>query len=159
MTLPEAEYYAGLAKKGCGAAVLLFNERGELLIVDPNYKPDWGLPGGAVDADESPRLGALREVREELGISLSTLTLIGVDYIPSNPPRTEALYLTFDGGVLNGKEIESIILQKDELDEYRFVDIAEAIQLLNPRQGGRLPACLEARAKGTVAYTENGMLT
>jgi len=43
-----------LPKKQAGTAVLFLNTKGELLIIKPNYKSGWLVPGGAADDDESP---------------------------------------------------------------------------------------------------------
>jgi 8-oxo-dGTP pyrophosphatase MutT (NUDIX family) len=50
-----------------GAAVLFTDTGGRVLLVEPTYKDYWEVPGGAVDADESPYDAAVREVKEELG--------------------------------------------------------------------------------------------
>ena len=47
---------------------LLFDAAGRLLIVNPTYKDGWEIPGGVVEANESPLNGCVREIREELGI-------------------------------------------------------------------------------------------
>jgi ADP-ribose pyrophosphatase YjhB (NUDIX family) len=36
------------------AGALLFDEDGRILLVEPTYKPYWEIPGGVVEADESP---------------------------------------------------------------------------------------------------------
>jgi 8-oxo-dGTP pyrophosphatase MutT (NUDIX family) len=59
-----------------GAAGLLLHRDGthgrELLLQHraswSHHGGTWGTPGGALHAGEPPRLGALREVREELGL-------------------------------------------------------------------------------------------
>lgn len=63
-------WLAGLDRRFSSAAVLIENEHGELLIVKPNYKDHWSLPGGIVDAGESPIDTAVREVGEEVGLCL-----------------------------------------------------------------------------------------
>jgi 8-oxo-dGTP pyrophosphatase MutT (NUDIX family) len=48
------------------ASALFRDEAGRVLLVEPTYKPVWDLPGGAVEAEESPHAACRREVREEL---------------------------------------------------------------------------------------------
>ncbi|GAB4532071.1 MAG: hypothetical protein Tsb0014_16140 [Pleurocapsa sp.] len=54
------EYLASLPKKIMGAGCLLFNTEGKILIVKPTYKDAWNLPGGVVEANESPRNACIR---------------------------------------------------------------------------------------------------
>ena len=49
------EYTSSLPGKRMGAGVLFTDETGRLLLVEPTYKPTWEIPGGAMEADESPR--------------------------------------------------------------------------------------------------------
>ena len=51
--------------------VLVWNERGELLLVrNWGGKRQWALPGGGVERNEEPIAAAKRELHEELGIDL-----------------------------------------------------------------------------------------
>ncbi|MGH3757484.1 NUDIX domain-containing protein [Actinophytocola sp.] len=65
--LPVDQYVAGLARKRMAAGVLFRDKAGRVLLVEPSYKPNWEIPGGAVEADESPWDAAVRELGEELG--------------------------------------------------------------------------------------------
>jgi 8-oxo-dGTP pyrophosphatase MutT (NUDIX family) len=56
-----------------GAAFLLCRRATRMT----RHAGQWALPGGRLDADENPVEGALRELREELGLSLSTSELLG----------------------------------------------------------------------------------
>lgn len=60
-----------------GVAVLIRNERGELLL---RQKKDgsWGLPGGLMELGESAEETGRREVREETGLRLGELKLYSV---------------------------------------------------------------------------------
>lgn len=61
-------------------AVLLFNEKGELLLTRRAIEPHFGkldLPGGFIDPMESAEQSAMREVREELGIPVHSLKYFG----------------------------------------------------------------------------------
>jgi len=42
------------------------------------YKGYWDIPGGFLEADESPEKGALREAREETGLRVKIDVLLGV---------------------------------------------------------------------------------
>ncbi len=57
-------------------AVLLFNEKGELLFTRRAIEPHFGkldLPGGFIDPMETAEQAAIREIQEELGIPVHSL--------------------------------------------------------------------------------------
>jgi ADP-ribose pyrophosphatase YjhB (NUDIX family) len=64
------------------AAVIFQDERVLLQRRDDNRK--WGLPGGSVEPGESVRTAVIREVREETGLDVEPLRLIGVYSDPAN---------------------------------------------------------------------------
>jgi hypothetical protein len=66
--LPADQYVASLARKRMAAGALFRDGAGRPLLVDPVYKDTWDLPGGAVEAEESPHAACRREVAEELGL-------------------------------------------------------------------------------------------
>jgi len=49
------------------AGCLVWDARGALLV--KSWSDEWALPGGSVNASESPRCGAEREVFEETGLA------------------------------------------------------------------------------------------
>jgi 8-oxo-dGTP diphosphatase len=62
------------------AAIILENDKGEILLYLRDNKPDipfpnhWDLIGGHVEEGETPEEALLREVKEELGIDLTDYT-------------------------------------------------------------------------------------
>ena len=72
MSSPPDDYTATLPRKRMGSAVLLRDRDGRILLVEPTYKDYWELPGGVVEADESPYDAAVRELAEELGLARGT---------------------------------------------------------------------------------------
>ena len=146
---PEA-WYAHLAegnrtqaRKRVGADVLFRDEEGRILLVDPVYKPDWDLPGGMAEANESPLDAAIREVREELGIEWTGGRLLVVDWVPPHGPWDDSLMFIFDGGIIAASQQATITLRDPELREVRFVRAGDASALLRPRQGQRLEIALD----------------
>lgn len=154
-TLSDEEYIRTLPRKPIGAGVLFFNTEGELLIVKPDYRDDWLIPGGSVEADESPLQGAIRETKVEIGIDLLTFDLIGVFYKSSGDARPESLFFMFNGGMLSDADIERIKLQEDELLAYKFLPVEEALMLVSQSLQASIPSSMEALARGTVCYLES----
>lgn len=147
---------ASLARKRMAAGALFRDEAGGVLLVDPVYKPVWDLPGGAVEAEESPHAACRREVREELGLDRAPGRVLAVDWVPSRPERPEGLVVVYEGGVLTTDEISGIMLADDELAGFAFVDPDKVSELVTPLLARRIAACLCAVAEGTVAALENG---
>lgn len=150
----DEEYYKMLPKKQVGTAVLFFNAKEELLIVKPDYKDSWLVPGGSADEGESPIQCALREVKEEIGLESAELRLAGIYYAPAKGLHSDSLKFLFHGGTLSEEQIGSIVLQGDELEEYKFLPPQEAIPLLSGSLKASVPMCLEALEESRIAYLE-----
>ena len=119
-------------RKRVSADVLFRDEAGRILLVDPQYKPDWDLPGGMAEANEPPLDTARREIAEELGIDYGGGRLLVVDWVAPHGPWDDSLALIFDGGVLLEQDGARIRLLDGELNGFRFVPLHEAGQLLRP---------------------------
>ena len=61
---------------GCG--VLIENEKGQLLLQKRSDTGQWCVPGGAMEVGETYEEAAKREIREEVGIEVSELSLYGL---------------------------------------------------------------------------------
>ena len=143
-----------LPKKQVGTAVLFFNTKGELLVVKPDYKEGWLVPGGSTDDNESPLQCAISEAREEIGLDIATLELVGVYYGPKKGVFTDSLKFVFSGGTLHEDQIAAIRLQTEELEKYTFMPPEEAMPLLSGSLQKSIPACLDAIKNKKVAYIE-----
>jgi 8-oxo-dGTP pyrophosphatase MutT (NUDIX family) len=156
VSVQVSDFVAKLPRKRMAASVLFFDAAGRVLVVEPTYKPYWELPGGAVDADESPYAAACREIREELAISRPVGRLLAVDWVPPRPDRTEGVVMVFDGGRLSTDEVGALTLPPEELRGWAWCTAEDAAGLLSPLLARRLVAAVEARQSGEVAYLENG---
>ncbi|MET7885605.1 NUDIX hydrolase [Streptomyces avermitilis] len=160
MTTPEdfATYIAGLPRVLAGAAVLFRDAAGRVLLVEPNYREGWALPGGTIESDdgETPRQGARRETAEEIGLDVEPGRLLAVDWVPGSarPPLVAYLY---DGGVLGEEDLKAILLQEEELLSWRLVTREELPRYLPGALGRRVLTGLDVVAEGTgTAELENG---
>lgn len=142
--LPYTEHLKRLPKKRMASGVLFFNSEREVLIVKPNYKPDWILPGGLIELYESPIDAAIREVKEEMSLTFPSLEFIAVIHSPRRKENDDVVYFYFYGGVLTEKQITNIRLQSNELDEFRFVPIDKVSQLSKATFVKHLPKILTA---------------
>jgi 8-oxo-dGTP pyrophosphatase MutT (NUDIX family) len=60
-----------------GVAAVIF-EDGRVLLQRRDDTRRWGLPGGSIEPGESVRTAIIREVREETGLDVEPVRLIGV---------------------------------------------------------------------------------
>jgi ADP-ribose pyrophosphatase YjhB (NUDIX family) len=159
MSTPDfATYIAGLPRVLAGAAVLFQDGAGRVLLVEPNYREGWALPGGTVESDdgETPRQGARRETLEEIGLDVELGRLLAVDWVhfTGRPPLVAYLY---DGGVLDEEALKAIRLQEEELLSWRLVPREELTEYLSGTLGRRVLVALDVLAAGSgTAELENG---
>lgn len=134
------------------AAAVLLTRRAESLN---NHAGQWALPGGRIDAGESPLEAALREMQEEVGLRLAATDLLGAldDYVTRS--GFVITPLVFWGGAapdLVPNEAEVASVHRVALDEFMRQDAP----LLEPsedagRQILRMPVGLSWIAAPTAA--------
>jgi 8-oxo-dGTP diphosphatase len=131
------------------AGALIRDPAGRLLILKPNYKKGWTIPGGQIEAGgESPWEGCRRETREECGLEVTFGRLVCVDFLHPKPGRLGGMRFLFDCGTFTERDLSSIRLDAREIDEHRLVPLAEALELLSGpvrrrvAVGARATACM-----------------
>lgn len=74
-----------------GSVAILERDDGRWLFVKPVYRKGWTLPGGLVDKGEHPAVSAVREMREELGVTVEVIDGPWVVVDPEHS-RLETIY-------------------------------------------------------------------
>jgi 8-oxo-dGTP diphosphatase len=136
------------------AGALIFDAAGRLLILKPTYKTGWTIPGGVMEADgETPWEACRREVREECGIELRRGRLACMDFRRPKPGRTGGIRFLFDCGAVGQPDLAGIVLQPEEISEYRLAAVPDALGLLRGPIRRRVRAAV---GKRRLVYLEDG---
>jgi 8-oxo-dGTP diphosphatase len=149
------KYYQSLPKKRMGVGALFFNRKGEMLFVRPTYKDHWSIPGGCIDVNESPRQACAREIKEEIGLSVTNLKFLCVDYKYPTTEKTESLQFMFYGGVLSARQIKAIKLPARELSGHTFLVYKKMRRSLNKFTARRIAIALLVLKNGAPMYLED----
>lgn len=116
-------------RPGCYAAIFDAS-RTKILLTRRADNRLWCLPGGKIEPGESVAEACLREVREETGLQVRVVRLIGVysspDWMVEYPDgrRTQAVALCFEAVIEGGALGESC-----EVCEFGYFDVDEAAGL------------------------------
>ncbi len=113
--LPVEQYVAGLARKRMAAGCCVATSGTACFLVEPTYKPNWEIPGGAVEEDEAPWETVRRELCEEIGWDQPVGRLLLVDYVRPQDSRPEGVVFLFDGGVLSDSDVAGMVLHPGEI--------------------------------------------
>ena len=136
------------------AGALILDQAGRLLILKPTYKSGWTIPGGVMEADgETPWEACRREVREECGIDVRHGRLVCMDFRRPRPGKPGGIRFLFHCGAIGDESLAAIVLQPEEISEYRLAPLAEALQLLRQPIRRRVQAATSARG---LVYLEDG---
>ncbi|NYI05805.1 NUDIX domain-containing protein [Allostreptomyces psammosilenae] len=139
------------ARRRIGGLAYITDEHGFVLLVEPVRRPGWyRLPGGYALHDEPAHMAAMRELREELCLTIPLTTLLAIDYTCRNP-RTgdlEGYHHVFDGGMLTSEEIDQIVLRSEEVSAHRWFPLDVLGPYVEDRHLRRILAAARARENG-----------
>lgn len=129
--------------------VWCINDRGEILMQKraedklnfPNY---WDISvAGHISTGESPLMGALREIEEEIGVEAHEDDL---DYVTTLPQE----FVLHNGGYIDrelcaiyvmslNKEIKDLAIQHEELSELKWISLRELRKWVEEKREDLLP--------------------
>ena len=135
------------------AHVLFRDDDGRVLLLETSYKPDWELPGGIVEPGEPPRVGAEREVVEELSFPVTLGQPALVDWMPPYLGWSDAIEFIYDGGVMEAAQRDSLVRDGFEIRQVHWVEPSELDEHVTPLSARRIRLLLE----GFRGVTEDGV--
>ncbi|MBI1280072.1 MAG: NUDIX domain-containing protein [Anaerolineaceae bacterium] len=121
-----------------GVVGVVFNEKGQVLLVEHVFHPyaPWGLPGGWIDWNEAPPQTAVRELKEELELTVEVESLLLVEVDFGN--HLDFAYLC--------NAANSVGMLSGELLDYKWYDIA-ALPKLHRFHYKAIQTALEVRMR------------
>lgn len=127
---------AGLPTKRVISQGVLRDRDRRILLCEMTYKREWDLPGGVIERHESPASGLQRELAEELGVHLTPVALVTVNWLPAWRGWDDACVFVFDVGVVDAELVDAMVLQPTEI---------LAVHWCTPRQVRERAAAATAR--------------
>ena len=148
----------GLPAIPVSAGALIFDRAGRLLILKPTYKSGWTIPGGVMEADgETPWDACRREVAEECGLHIGEghpARLACMDFRRPRPGKPGGIRYLFDCGAFSDASLAGIVVQPEEISEYRLAELSTALTLLRKPIRRRVRAAAGGRR---LRYLEDGL--
>jgi protein-L-isoaspartate(D-aspartate) O-methyltransferase len=158
MWVPPEQYIAGLPKATVYGCFFVTDESDHPVQLRSARNPAlWQWPGGNMDPGETPWGTAVRECREETGLTLDVEPrLLAVHFLPPlGDWTTHKIGFVFDGGRLTQGQITSIVLDPEEHSDVAVKPLDVWRQEQEPGSFRRLEAVSRARATGITCYLEH----
>jgi len=118
-----------VVRRTLGAFACIFDDAGRILLSRRRDYDVWNLPGGGVHAGETPWEAAVREVREETGLSVAIECLTGI----YQKPARQAFAFTFRCHVTGGR-----LQPTREAAEHRAFALDDLPEMLLPKHRERI---------------------
>ena len=112
-----------------GAFAVIFDDRSRVLLCHRRDLDIWNLPGGRVESGEMPDEAVVRETKEETGLNVTILRLIGV----YGKTDKDELVFAFLCQIVSGH-----LIGTDEADECRYFEFDAIPPNTVPKQVARI---------------------
>lgn len=121
-----------------GAFAIILDDQGRVLLCHRRDYDLWNLPGGGVEAGESPWQALVREVKEETGLEAKPIHLTGVY---SKPDKND-IVLSFACRITGGE-----IALTDEADKIEYFEVGKIPKNTVPKQVERIKDYFSDKSK------------
>jgi 8-oxo-dGTP pyrophosphatase MutT (NUDIX family) len=108
------------------AVVILEDDQERAILVKAHYKAHWTFPGGMVDAGETPKQAAMREVAEEIGLTLEA-EAIAFAWMATRRSEVADTYQFIFRTTLPPVATDTIVLQASEIAAWKWVSKADIL--------------------------------
>jgi len=119
-----------------GAYAVIVDDQDRILLAlwNEGRTPQWTMPGGGVELDETPEEGAVRELREESGYDVELTGLLGVNTWVQAPDRRrdgsdrplKGVRLLYEARIVGGELTHEL---DGSTDEARWIPLADVPSL------------------------------
>ena len=117
-----------------GVFAIIFDDKNRILFCHRRDYDVWNLPGGALESEEAPWEGVIREVKEETGLNVEIEKLTGI----YSKPKEDDIVIQFICKVISGE-----LALNDEADKIKYFRYDEIPHNTVPKQVERIKDVIE----------------
>ena len=125
-TLEHFKKYSESVDRRMSTAAVILEDGDRVLIVKANYKSHWTFPGGTIDAGETPKQAAARELFEETNLMVDADKLTFA-WVVSRVSKVAMTYQFLFRAKLSEVNLDDLKLQASEIEDWRIVTRAEIL--------------------------------
>ena len=107
-------------KRTSSVVVILMLPDERVITVKAHYKAYWSFPGGLIDDGETPAQAGVREVKEEVGLTIDAKDLQFVMVADRESPQMRTYQFVFECAIPESA-LEQIVMDTRELSHYEIV--------------------------------------